>query len=48
MGALANAALRQEIREAQAKALSGERPRDVFERIIVEEARELLEREKRA
>lgn len=39
---LADAAWRQDIREAMGKVLSGEKPRDPFEAVLFREAREKL------
>lgn len=44
MGGLADAALRQEIEETKVKVLRGEKPRNVFERVLFEEAKEKLGR----
>ena len=44
---LADAALRQDIEGAKKRILDGERPRDVFERVIFSEAREQMEKDKR-
>lgn len=44
MGSLSEAALRQEVEEAKVKLLRGDKPRDVFERVLFEEAREKLQR----
>jgi len=46
---LASAALQQSIREAEARVILGEKPRDPFERVLFAEAREqMAERAKRA